>query len=74
MTGDDDDDDENIIMMMMMMMMKGRGDRLDKRMRSSQTEIYPVQYSTPQPKYWMKFLDPWVRDFYPVLDCSLAPS
>ena len=30
--------------------------------------------SRTQPQYWMKFLDPCVQDFYPVLGCSLAPS
>ena len=25
----------------------------------------------PQPQYWIKFLDPWVHDFYPVLGWGL---
>ena len=24
-------------------------------------------FSRPQPQYWIKFLDPWMQDFYPVL-------
>ena len=45
--------------------------------KRSQPEIYPVQnwslempeepFSRPQPQYWIKFLDPWVHDLYPVL-------
>ena len=23
--------------------------------------------SRPQPQHWIKFLDPWMQDFYPVL-------
>ena len=30
--------------------------------------------SRPQPQYWIKFLDPWVHDFYPVLGWGLATS
>ena len=26
----------------------------------------------PQPQYWIKFLDPWMQDFYPVLGWGLA--
>ena len=50
----------------------------------SPTEIYPVQNwslempwepgSRPQPQYWIKFLDPCVHDFYPVLGWGLAIS
>ena len=29
--------------------------------------------SRPQPQYWIKFLDPWMQDFYPVLGWGLAP-
>ena len=29
--------------------------------------------SRPQPQYWIKFLDPWRQDFYPVLGWGLAP-
>ena len=28
---------------------------------------------TPQPQHWIKFLDPWMQDFYPVLGWGLAP-
>ena len=28
--------------------------------------------SRPQPQYWIKFLDPWRQDFYPVLGWGLA--
>ena len=27
----------------------------------------------PQPQYWIKSLDPWMQDFYPVLGWGLAP-
>ena len=50
---------------------------------NSQTEIYPVQSwslamllelsSRQQPQHWIKYLDPWVQDFYPVLGCSSPP-
>ena len=50
----------------------------------SQTEIYLVQncslempyepFSGPQPQHWIKFLDPWVHDLYPVLGWGLATS
>ena len=28
--------------------------------------------SRPEPQYWIKFLDPWVHDFYPVLGWGLG--
>ena len=30
--------------------------------------------SRPQPQHWIKFLDPWMQDFYPVLGWGLAPA
>ena len=48
----------------------------------SQTEMYPAwnwslempqePSSRPEPYYWIKFLDPWVQDCYPVLGWGLA--
>ena len=29
--------------------------------------------SSPEPQDWIKFLDPWMQDFYPVLGWGLAP-
>ena len=50
----------------------------------SQTQIYPVQNWSlempqqpsfrPEPQYWIKFPDPWVQDFYPVLGWGWATS
>ena len=34
----------------------------------------PEPFSRPQPQHWIKFLDPWVHDFCPVLGWGLATS
>ena len=44
----------------------------------SSTELEPGNplgaFLQTQPQYWIKFLDPWVHDFYPVPGWSSAPS
>ena len=51
---------------------------------SRRLKNYPVQNwsleipqeppSDSNPRCWMKFLDPWVQDLYPLLGWGLAPS